>query len=124
MYSSKPWERVEQKLRQVRMLRPGSRGGAAFGFSFDRDRPSTSGRERDDRPRDRQPPPVREPPPRPPAPGDGLPVYSYRRHILYLVEQHPTLILLGETGMMGLLDMARRSGACFFRRGFHAMQPA
>ena len=76
------------------MLRPGSRGGAAFGFSFDRGResePSSSKRTREEEAR--LPPPAR-----PPGPGAGLPVAAYRRQILHLVEQHPTLILLGETG--------------------------
>lgn len=34
----------------------------------------------------------------PPGPGDHLPVARYRDRILCCVEQHATLILLGETG--------------------------
>lgn len=89
------------------MLRPGSRGGAAFGFAFDRDRgggqPSTSNRDEKGATHHQQqhrhhPHHPHQQQPHPPRPGDNLPVAAYRRQILYLVENHPTLILLGETG--------------------------
>ena len=88
------------------MLRPGSRGGAAFGFAFDRDRgggqPSTSNRDEKGathhQQQHRHHGHHHPQPPQPPRPGDSLPVAAYRRQILYLLENHPTLILLGETG--------------------------
>jgi ATP-dependent RNA helicase DDX35 len=83
------------------MIRPGTRGGAAFGFSFD----SGDQRGRDQKTRQHEPADnkrgrgenetkVTEPE----RPGASLPVAAYRRQILYLLERHATLILLGETG--------------------------
>ncbi len=67
--------------------------GAAFGFAFDRSRgnqASTSGRDRpDSRHRNNS---------NATPPSNSLPVHAFKKEILYLVETHATLVLLGETG--------------------------
>lgn len=75
------------------MIRPGARGGAAFGFSFDKDRP-----EKNKKAREEDVSKGVDLADRPPEPGAALPVAAYRCQILFLVERHATLILLGETG--------------------------
>jgi hypothetical protein len=81
--------------------RPGSRSAGAFGVSFGARRggggPSGPGAPSGGAPPPQQPPPG---PPRPAAPAAGghLPAARYRRQILYHVESHATVILVGETG--------------------------
>lgn len=90
--------------------RPGSRSQSAFGIAFDSNRshdPDASkqsrrsnGKEGAQRDSNR----VHADRVNAAAPaanaraGDALPVAAYKRHILYLIETHPTLIVLGETG--------------------------
>ena len=87
------------------MIRPGTRGGAAFGFSFDagdergRDRKNQQhGSKSTTRGRDDDGSALNEEAKRHAGPSASLPVAAHRQQILYLVERHATLILLGETG--------------------------
>jgi hypothetical protein len=114
-------------------LRPGSRTEAAFGFSFgarndgDRGRDRGGGAGRGGHAHAAHAhgrPPMHQqaqagpgsaggaggaPPEVPPGPGDHLPVARYRDSVLHLLEQHPTLVLLGETGS-GKTTQARGRG--------------
>lgn len=75
--------------------KPGSRSQSAFGVSFksrnrpsqDDNAPSTSGRQE----------PVHDEPPFKRA-KLSLPVARYKRQILYLLETHATVVIVGETG--------------------------
>jgi ATP-dependent RNA helicase DDX35 len=70
-------------------LRPGDTRTAAFGVAFDAER-------------DAAPPPPAAPPTRgggpPAAARRALPIFRHREEILYLVERHAVLVLVGATG--------------------------
>ncbi len=100
------------RTQTAAMQRPGTKSQAAFGITFDH-RPAGPGRAdgraaRDgDRPASRgrgnAPPPPGPPPQqqqerREQRPQDALPAARHRREILYLVEQHPVVLVVGETG--------------------------
>lgn len=73
--------------------RPGSRSKAAFGVAFrgatsaDGDGPSTSGRM-----------PAAAPDPHAARMRGALPVARYQRQLMYLVETHATVVIVGATG--------------------------
>lgn len=89
-------------------LQPGSKAKSAFGFAFSSKRGGVDeGRQEPPDKRHRHAPAERQHGSNAaqhaqrsaePRPGDALPVAAYKRQLLFLVEQHPTLILLGETG--------------------------
>lgn len=73
-----------------RFLRPGAKTSAAFGVAFDTDREaSDTGWTISYNPRERLA--ISEQRRR-------LPIYEHRDQILYLVENHATTVLVGETG--------------------------
>lgn len=78
-------------------LRPGSKSSHAFGISFDR--PKESNERSNDEPR-RNGASASEYAAATMARREAelLPVARYKRELLYLVEQHSVVIVLGETG--------------------------
>jgi hypothetical protein len=99
--------------------RPGSRSKSAFGVSFPAapgrgadGPPSTSGRGGGGRHAPQHAPQQpQQHEQRPPGPGGHLLAARYRRQVLYLLEAHATLVLVGETGS-GKTTQARRAGVC------------
>eukprot|EP00200_Dunaliella_tertiolecta_P015841 CAMPEP_0202414258 /NCGR_PEP_ID=MMETSP1128-20130828/32240_1 /ASSEMBLY_ACC=CAM_ASM_000463 /TAXON_ID=3047 /ORGANISM="Dunaliella tertiolecta, Strain CCMP1320" /LENGTH=123 /DNA_ID=CAMNT_0049020639 /DNA_START=70 /DNA_END=438 /DNA_ORIENTATION=- len=79
--------------QQRGFLKPGERSKQAFGVSFEGNNDPCV---RDNKKQRTQPPPSHQS--RPPRDADRLPVAKYRRHLLYLVENHATVVVLGETG--------------------------
>jgi hypothetical protein len=78
--------------------RPGSRSTGAFGVTF---APRSGGAGRGAGGAPGSAPPSRPPPPQqqqPLRPGAHLPAARYRRQVLFLVESHATVVLIGETG--------------------------
>lgn len=72
--------------------RPGSISSSAFGVAYERPKPPSSSAL--------PPPPAHDPSSTDPiqVARRTLPVYKYRSHIVYLVENHATTLLVGETG--------------------------
>ncbi len=82
-------------------LRPGEKAKGAFGVKFDHGKPdqhnvnnypTAAGRGA------AGPPSTSGGATRPPRAGDSLPVAKHRRELLYLIETHATVIVIGETG--------------------------
>lgn len=70
-------------------LRPGQKKGAAFGISFESDRDAAHSTAALYNPREHVA--LQEQRSR-------LPVHKHRKHLLYLIEKHATVVIVGETG--------------------------
>jgi ATP-dependent RNA helicase DDX35 len=94
--------------------RPGSHSKGAFGVTFN----ARQDRQQQEQQQQRQPAPARDAPADDPSSSYArnrsgqLPIARVRRELLYLVETHATVILVGETGCGKTTQVGLSRHAC------------